>query len=254
MDSQQNTIKNMEIESESPSEIKIVIISDTHNSIKKITIPKGDILIHCGDFTTTSHPDEYNEFISFLQSDKEFKHKIVIAGNHDLFFDPPFYESSLKNLYHNGFDYDRKLAEEYKEKLKQYCIYLENSGCEIFGIKFFGAPAMPQDYLCPFSRDRGSKILMEWKKIPDDIDVLITHTPPKGILDLTLREKHAGCLDLREEVENRIKPKIHAFGHIHESYGIYFQKDIIYVNAAICNRNYKPTNMPVVLTWKKNKD
>jgi len=232
-------------------DITIVVLSDTHNSIKKISIPKGDILIHCGDFTTTSHPEEYEDFISYLKTDTNFKYKIVIAGNHDLFMDPPFYDAMLKDLYHKGFDYNFDLANEYKEKIKQNCIYLENSGCEIMGLKLFGAPTMPEDYLCPFSRQRGSKMLAQWKKIPNDVDILITHTPPKGILDLTLKEKNAGCLDLREEVENRIRPKLHVFGHIHESYGISFQKDIIYVNAAICNRSYKPINMPVVFSWKR---
>ena len=232
-------------------EIKIVIISDTHNSLNKITIPQGDILIHCGDFTTTSHPPEYELFLTFLKSATSFKHKIVIAGNHDLFLDPSFYESNLKVLYHNGFDYNLEKAIEYKEKIKENCIYLENSGCEVMGLKIFGAPAMPEDYLCPFSRKRGPIILEEWKKIPENIDILITHTPPKNILDLTERQRNAGCWDLREQVENRIKPKIHVFGHIHESYGVYFQKDIIYVNAAICNKKYKPENMPIVFFWKK---
>ena len=235
-----------------PSEIKIVIISDTHNNLKKITIPECDILIHCGDFTTTSHPEEYEEFLAFLKSSTKFKYKIVIAGNHDLFFDPEFYDTTLKTSYHHGFDYDMNLVRGIKEKIKENCIYLENSGCKILGLNIFGAPAMPQDYPCPFSRERGSKILNEWKKIPENIDILITHTPPKGILDLTTREKNAGCLDLRNEVEKRIKPKIHVFGHIHESYGIYYQKDIIYINAAIVNKNYKPVNMPIVISWKNN--
>jgi predicted phosphodiesterase len=54
-------------------------MSDTHDTHHKINIqdmPKGDIFIHSGDFTKRSAPD--------------YKHKIVIAGNHDFTLDKAY--------------------------------------------------------------------------------------------------------------------------------------------------------------------
>lgn len=61
---------------------------------------------------------------------------------------------------------------------------------------------------CP---DQSEKL---WKDIPKDIDVLVTHGPPYGILDFTIRKEYAGCKGLLKFVEI-IKPQAHIFGHIH---------------------------------------
>lgn len=53
-----------------------------------------------------------------------------------------------------------------------------------------------------------------WKdRIPRDIDVLITHTPPKYHLDVNL-----GCPSLLSEIW-RVKPRLHIFGHVHSGHG-----------------------------------
>ena len=54
--------------------------------------------------------------------------------------------------------------------------------------------------------------------IPDGVDVVMTHGPPKGILDLC-PQGNVGCGNLRRAL-HRVKPKMHCFGHIHEGYGI----------------------------------
>jgi predicted phosphodiesterase len=82
-------------------------------------------------------------------------------------------------------------------------------------------------------------------KIPDDVDILITHGPPSGILDMTSSGQHAGCSQLVDEVMNRVRPRVHIFGHIHETYGIEKRDEIVFVNASTCTYNYKPTNPPV---------
>ena len=48
------------------------------------------------------------------------------------------------------------------------------------------------------------------------IDVLVTHGPPIGHGDECEGGHRAGCVDLLAEVQNRIKPKYHVFGHVHE--------------------------------------
>ncbi len=50
------------------------------------TLPPGDVLIHAGDFTSVGSIDDVKKFDQELKS-LNYKHKVVIAGNHELSFD-----------------------------------------------------------------------------------------------------------------------------------------------------------------------
>ena len=100
------------------------------------------------------------------------------------------------------------------------CTYLEDSDLEIHGLKIFGSPYQPP-YQPEFDRsavnlERGQECLGIWKQIPSDTDILVTHGPPLGFGDLCKRGNRAGCVDLLHTVQQRVKPKYHVFGHIHE--------------------------------------
>jgi 3',5'-cyclic AMP phosphodiesterase CpdA len=71
--------------------IKFVCISDTHNVDFLCEIPPGDVLIHSGDFTQKGREKEIKQFTDFI-SKLPHKHKIVIAGNHEMSFDQECYE------------------------------------------------------------------------------------------------------------------------------------------------------------------
>jgi len=90
----------------------------------------------------------------------------------------------------------------------------------IEGVKFYGSPWQPRFFDWAFNLDRGEEIKKKWDLIPMDTDVLITHGPPYGILDLTHEGEKVGCEELMKAVL-RVQPKIHIFGHIHEAYGEY---------------------------------
>jgi len=45
----------------------------------------------------------------------------------------------------------------------------------------------------------------------------------------------------------RIKPKIHAFGHIHEAYGQCEKDGTTFINACNVNRNYWLVNPPIIV-------
>lgn len=97
-----------------------------------------------------------------------------------------------------------------------------------------------------FNLKRGEECLKKWNLIPNDIDILITHTPPLGFGDLCCSGVRAGCVELLTSVQKRIKPKYHIFGHVHEAYGIYSDLKIVYINASTCDINYLPNNPPIV--------
>ena len=87
--------------------------------------------------------------------------------------------------------------------------------------------------------------------MPDDVDVVITHGPPKGILDEVIdwngKIVQTGCEFLAQRIL-KVQPKVHVFGHIHEGYGILDMYNIKFINASIMNERYKPVNNP--LTFK----
>ena len=81
---------------------------------------------------------------------------------------------------------------------------------------FQGTPWQPEFGGWAFNLKRGEECLRKWNLIPEDTDVLITHSPPLGFGDLCSTGIRAGCVDLLQSVQNRVKPKYHVYGHIHE--------------------------------------
>nr|CAH7722382.1 unnamed protein product [Callosobruchus chinensis] len=186
-------------------------MSDTHSLIRNIMfdIPDGDVFIHAGDFTKCGQKEEVIQFDKWLDS-LPHKHKIVIAGNHELSFDQNFSEYFKKLMTAKAVN---------TQNIRQYltnCTYLEDSGIEIYGIKIYGTPWQPEYNNWAFNLKRGAECLSKWNKIPDDTEILITHTPPLGHGDLACSGVRAGCVELLNTVQNRVKPKYHVFGHIHE--------------------------------------
>ena len=183
--------------------MKIFAISDTHGRHEQVQIPEGtDMLIHAGDFSNIKLPamnhNEVNLFLIWLEQ-QPVKYKVIIAGNHDTSIESRFI--TKKDFKNRGI------------------IYLEHESIEIEGIKIFGSPYTPEYHNWAFNRTR-AKLGKIWDSIPDDIHVLITHGPPKGILDLASRDKnnheHVGCSALLKKVL-KVKPKYMIFGHIHDN-------------------------------------
>jgi Icc-related predicted phosphoesterase len=203
---------------------RIVCISDTHTHHWNLNIPDGDILVHAGDSTRIGKPEEIQDFNRWLGT-LPHPHKVIISGNHDFSFqtDGPAARSWITNAH-----------------------YLQDSGVELCGLKFWGSPWQPRFFDWAFNLERGSALKYFWDQIPQDTDVLITHSPPFGILDQTARGEPVGCEELRKAVI-RIGPKLHVFGHIHEDYGQRKVADTLCVNAATCTLKYKPTNSPIVV-------
>lgn len=208
--------------------MKICIISDTHNKHKRLSnLPEADVIIHCGDMTSVGHNHEIKDFMKWYGGLKQYKYKICIAGNHDWLFET-----------------NRVLA---LENVPINVIYLEDSGVEIEGVNFYGSPVQLPFMNWAFNRPE-PKLIQHWAAIPDNTDVLITHSPPYAIMDLgRYNMKHAGSPSLYYEVVERIKPKIHCFGHIHSDYGRKNIEDTIFINASNLNDDYMCVNDPVLI-------
>ncbi len=204
--------------------MNIVAISDTHGKHNQLSLPEGDVLIHAGDVSSRGSEYEIRIFLDWFAS-LDFKYKIFIAGNHDFFLE----RASNKAI-------DKILPHE--------VIYLNDSGVEIEDLHIWGSPVTPWFYDWAFNRERGQEIKKHWDLIPDATDILITHGPAYGILDLTIHNIHVGCEELKDKIES-IKPKVHIFGHIHEAYGTNEKPDIMYINASVLNVRYQMVNEPL---------
>ena len=212
---------------------KIVFISDTHTYHDEVKIPEGDILIHCGDFSSSGRIEEIARF-NFWLSKLPHKTKIVVAGNHDRLFET-----------------NRSLA----ESLLTSAIYLQDSEIIIDDIHIYASPWQPAFCNWAFNLQRGKEIKKKWDLIPDRVDILVTHCPPYGILDQITPKvsTNLGC----EELYNKVivlKPKIHAFGHIHGSYGKKKIKETTYINASNCTEEYDPINKPITIKFIPDRD
>ncbi len=204
--------------------LRIVCLSDTHNFNEEITVPDGDVLIHAGDATMRGTIDEIVFFNQWFKK-QPHRHKIFVAGNHDWLFET-----------------NNRLA---RELLDNSICYLQDSHIEIEGLKIYGSPWQPRFYDWAFNLNRGEEMAEKWKMIPADTDILITHGPPHEILDLTPNGDSAGCEELRKIVE-KIRPKVHIFGHIHSGYGTIEKFGVKFINASNCDESYSPINPPIV--------
>eukprot|EP00927_Polykrikos_kofoidii_P068365 TRINITY_DN63741_c0_g1_i1.p1 TRINITY_DN63741_c0_g1~~TRINITY_DN63741_c0_g1_i1.p1 ORF type:complete len:272 (+),score=42.93 TRINITY_DN63741_c0_g1_i1:98-913(+) len=196
-------IRQISLHGKCARHLRIVCLSDTHSMHRTLPtslIPQGDLLLHCGDFTKKGTRREVADFSSFLG---ELPHpvKIVISGNHDV---GPFCE------------FDPRLA----DTLLPGVVYLRNSLVEVEGLRIYGSPW----------ESRGNPA------VPADVDILMTHGPPSGILDAG-----RGCPYLRKDIVET-RPRLHVFGHIHEASGFLMsgdgEEDVVsttFVNAAMAN-------------------
>lgn len=204
--------------------LTLVLLSDTHNRHRDVTVPPGDVFLYAGDLTNDGGFDDIEDFDAWLGT-LPHRHKVMICGNHDLTFE--------------------NIPTEAKRRITN-AVYLQDSAVEIEGLKIWGSPWQPWFFNWAFNRHRGEPIAEKWRLIPDDTDILITHGPPAGILDWTFRDRAVGCADLLARVR-QVRPKLHLFGHIHEAAGVVDDGGTLFVNASsLTAEGMRPA---VVVTW-----
>ena len=212
--------------------MKIVCFSDSHGQHRSKNLNKWfhdnptDILIFSGDYQLNSedHGEDFIEWISNLP----YKHKIITAGNHD-----------------NNFA-------TIKDKCKEYnnMHFLIHNSINIDGINFF---------ISAYSRTFGHWVFMEdedtleylYEKIPNDTEILVTHTPPYNKLDLTFGGVWAGSTSLEKRIKELPNLKYNIFGHIHESFGNVSEHGIQYINCSVLDEIYRLKNNPVIVEFEK---
>lgn len=217
--------------------MKIWFISDTHNRHEQLQVPDVDLVIHCGDESESGNAwmnePEARQFFDWYSA-LEIPVKIFVPGNHSTAI-----EQGLIR------------AEDYPK-----VTFLIHAQTEWNGFKIFGTPYTPKFFDWAYMRER-SELDSVWLSIPEDIDILITHGPPKGILDVTRDMNtggpvNVGSKSLRRHVLERIKPQIHAFGHIHDekaykNFGKVTREGTQFINCSCCDLAGKLKNNGFVI-------
>lgn len=209
--------------------ITLCLISDTHQCEREADIPPADILIHAGDFTMFSKSlaaiENFNEWLDSVPC----RHKLVVPGNHEFFLE----------------------ADPSRRSLLSNATVLINERIEIDGLRIWGSPATML-FSGAFGLSKAADRRGLYATIPKDTDILISHGPPYGILDCSPdSDHHAGCPELLEAVQ-RIKPKLHVFGHIHGSHGTIEQGGTLFANAALLGPEGDLAHQPIVIRMYAN--
>eukprot|EP01083_Nonionella_stella_P191237 707992_1 len=220
--------------------VHVVHISDTHMNHKRFKIPYKpnhiNILIHSGDFCKKAKMSKKGEIptqvTQFAKWFEELPHqkKIIIGGNHEIAFNKLSKQQIRDNVFHSSY-------------------YLQDDAINLFGVVFYGSPWTSSRKM-GFSANRDI-LTSKWQAIPNDTDILVTHMPPFGIMDAAHKTKyqfnekctvcnymhpqykHWGNLDLKNEIMNRIKPKVHLFGHVHQCPGHETHGHVMFINSAM---------------------
>lgn len=205
---------------------KIACISDTHLKNPSWDFEPADILVHAGDITLFGKLKELAKACEWIAG-LPFKEKVIIAGNHDFCVqrDP---EGSQRVFQTHGLT------------------YLQDESITIEGLKFYGSPWTPVFNNYAFNAQRGEPLREIWSYIPDDTDILVTHGPPFGILDLAGPQRLVGCDDLLDRVQ-QLHLKAHIFGHIHYSYGLRVRGGTQFVNASSLGNLLKTKRDPIYI-------
>lgn len=214
------------------SVVRLVITSDLHGHLPVADLmPDGDVLAICGDICPVRHSHDPHDQSAWLDGTfrgwldtqtRRYGAVVGIAGNHDFVF-------------------ERKL-----QPLDLSWTYLEDRGATVKGLRFWGSPWQPPFDDWAFNLEE-SGIEDKLAAAPEGaVDVLLTHGPPYLTLDQTRRGEHVGSIAVAN-ASQRLRPLVHAFGHIHEGYGIVGDDTIAVVNASLCDARYRALQDPWVI-------
>lgn len=213
--------------------MRLVATSDCHGQLAPGTLPPGDVLVLAGDLLADAPPDaadpvgwqaERLRELDALLADLPYRLTLLVAGNHDGVLQArPELGRALRGAR-----------------------YLADEPCEVEGLRFYGSPWQPGLAHHPFFLPDGAPAHARYRTIPAGLDVLVTHTPPWGVLDVWEPPARLGSRMLMARVV-AARPRVHVFGHVHPSYGACARDGTRFHNVAMCDGEGAPVNPPQVI-------
>ncbi len=225
--------------------MKIIAVADLHGLLPNI--PECDLLLIGGDIAPDL-PVPSRRGSGYAATVKAGQHRqldwlntefrtwldeipaeavVGIAGNHDFGLELPHAMRDLEGL---------------------RWTYLRDNSTTIGGLEIYGTPWVPALPNWAFhASDRA--LYARADAIPKDMDILLTHGPPRGYRDgipYFSGSQHVGDIPLMERLvaldEAGEAPSVVICGHIHEAFGVENMGDITVINAAFVDEKYEPVN------------
>ncbi|CAB9498778.1 Metallophosphoesterase domain-containing protein 1 [Seminavis robusta] len=217
---------------ETNSSIRVIHVSDTHNQHRLLKIPPGDMFLHSGDICNYKNPhtnlvEHFADFLDWLHNEicPRFAKVVFIAGNHDVYLDMDKLDPRYINRNRDAHQHAQRILQSFLEQHDNVS-YLQNSTTTYRGLTIYGTPTcicraecMGKRYLSngfELSEKEREKL---WSRIPENVDVLLTHVPPLGFGS---DDESKACKLLTQQVHRhgRHHPLLHVFGHNHGHYGV----------------------------------
>ncbi len=206
--------------------MRILALSDTHQLHRELDrLPSADLLLHAGDWSFLSKSlASIRDFNQWIAEQPVKCGAVLVPGNHEFYLEA---DSSRRSLTSNA-------------------TVLIGQRMTVAGLNIWGSSVTPM-YGGAFGMSDASQRARHYAQIPLDTHILVTHGPPYGYLDgLAGTTEHLGCRELLAAVQ-RVKPRLHVFGHIHSGYGILETPHTIFVNAALLGPEGEIANKPILL-------
>ena len=237
-------------------------MSDLHGYLpnpKEIDYLMGGVDVICitGDIVPLAYQDDTLESIAWLYT-KFFpwveslpcQHVVFCWGNHD-------FVGEFLRVDKNG--NHRKAKRVAKKMMFPSKLHLvEDSEFIYKGYKFYGSSWCPDLQWWAFYRN-SEDLTKAFKKIPDDVDVLLTHCPPRVEMYGTVNAFNFnlgpdfGCVELAEAV-NEKKPRLHIFGHVHTgSHRLKQIGDTSFCNVSLLDEEYQLVYPPAIFSLDDEK-
>ncbi len=225
--------------------IRVVAMSDTHNQHDKVDVPEGDILIHAGDATMNGTLEETKAFLEWFSA-LPHPRKYFVPGNHEL---------NLEELEHTSPGSIRQICRHYG--IEGLVHEFSNKDDRSYP-RIFGSPYVPEFGEWAFMPTEESR-RWRWEDVPYGLhhpkqkeapDIVVTHGPPRGILDHTVNDENVGDPVLNAYFLRARRPILHLFGHIHEMGGGLQQPNgsgHTHLNVAVLDENYLLRGKPAIV-------
>lgn len=221
--------------------MRIVVFSDGHGVLPE-NLPDCDLIIIGGDTAPVIDHSLVFQRSWYESNFAEWANRqkaggiVLIGGNHDFIFEAD-----------NNFG--NHLASAYIPNL----IYLEDGMVEIYDdprskpIRIWGSPWSLNFGPWAFMTNE-DMLATKYDDIPNDVDIIVSHTPPYRKRDKALDERLCGSRSLTDAID-RVQPRYLICGHIHEGYGVGYRGDTKIINCSIMDAAYEPSNLPIMVNF-----
>lgn len=201
----------------------IQAVSDMHGTLPDV--PACDLLLIAGDICPIEDHDVHfqsqwlNTTFRAWLGQLHARHVVGVCGNHDFVFEkrPDLVPTDLP------------------------WTYLQDSACEVEGLKVWGTPWQPWFHDWAFNLYEPD-LVAKWRLIPEGTDVLVLHGPPYGLGDAVPRGggtvENTGSPSLLARIKE-VQPLVAVYGHIHEGRGQYRVGRTVLANVTILDEKYR---------------